>query len=150
MRPDALVPWIEEQTGVTLPTGPAPAAELLVAESGGEGSVAIQKNDPRAGASHVYSVVGSPAHGTAEVGSDGVVTFQADEDYIGADAVEVEIVDAADATRIMRVTVPVDVIEATDDGGCGCRTGGDAAGALPLLVAGLLLTWRRRRGSRAR
>jgi len=47
-RPDAIVEWIEETTDVTLPRGPEPSADVLVAP-GGNGAVTIEPNDPRPG-----------------------------------------------------------------------------------------------------
>ncbi len=144
VRADALIPWIEEQTGVALPRGPMPAAEPIVVASGAEGRSTVEPGDPRPGATHQFSVVMKPAYGTAEVAADGVVTYRADGNYVGDDAIEVSVVDTADASRLLRVRVAVKVTEA-DGGGCGCRTTGDAAGGLPVLLVGLALCVRRRR-----
>lgn len=146
-RPDKIVDWIEETSGIELPRARDPIAEVLVAEQGRGGSVRIDPNDPRPGTSHAFAVVTQGQHGTAEVGADGTVVYTpSDAEYLGPDALVVEVADAALPSRKVTIAIEVDVVEATDEGGC-CSTGrGSPAGALaPAALVALALFRRRRR-----
>jgi endonuclease G len=148
-RPDAITDWIESTTGVELPKGPGPTADVLVAP-GGDGAVQIAANDPRPGTSHTYQILAQAQHGVATVGTDGVVRYDGETGYLGPDRVVVQVADAADPDRAVALEVEVDVVEDTG-GGCGCRSGGGSAGALaPLLLAAFALLRPRRRLARAR
>lgn len=144
VRPDAVVAWIEEQMGVALPPGPGPGAEVLVAEVGGNGRARVEPNDPRAGAAHTFRIVTAPAHGTAEIAADGTVTYQAGAEYLGTDAIEIEVADAADPTRALTFTMDVEVVEQVDAGCCSAG-GGGAPGAAAVALVALAALGRRRR-----
>jgi endonuclease G len=142
-RPDAIVGWIESETGITLPVGPMPTADVLVAP-GGSGSVRIEPNDPHAGTTHTFTVVTQGDHGTAEVSADGVVTYRASTEGLGTDAITVEVADASDPSRAVSFQIDVEVTE--DTGGCCSTQKGSPAGATALFaLVGLGLLRRRRR-----
>lgn len=147
VRPDALIPWIETETGVDLPEAtcnlaPLPtAAEHIVTEVGSSGSTSVTPNDPDAGDTHTYAIGQQPAHGTAEVSPDGVVTFTSTDDFVGADQLTVSVTDSGSPGLTGEVVV---LIEITEGGGCGCRsTGAGSSGSL-LLLGVVMLALRRR------
>lgn len=144
-RPDAIVAWIETETGITLPPGPGPSAEVLVAP-GGSGSVRVEPNDPHDDATHTFTVVTQGEHGTAEVSSNGTVTYRVtDSTYLGTDAITVEVADADEPARKVAFQVDVEVVEDTG-GGCCSTSKGSPAGATALFaLVGLALLRRRRR-----
>jgi len=143
-RPDAIVEWIESMTGATLPRGPVPSADLLIAP-GGTGRVRIEPNDPHADATHTFSVVTQGDHGTAEIAADGTITYRATEaDYLGTDAITVEVADADDPTRALAFQVDVEVTEDTGGGCCSTQRGTPAGATALVLLVGLALLRRRR------
>jgi endonuclease G len=144
-RPDAIVAWIETETGVELPDGPGPSADVLVAP-GGTGRVTVEPNDPHEDATHTFSIVTQGEHGTAEVAADGTITYRAtDSTYLGPDVITVEVADAADPTRAVAFEVDVEVVEDTG-GGCCSSSKGSPSGAVALVaLVGLGLLRRRRR-----
>jgi len=144
-RPDKIIDWIEQQSGVTLPRGPEPTADVLTAGSGQPSTGMINPNDPKAGAAHTYAVTTDPMHGTATVDADGVVTYTSADGYLGPDAVGVTVSDADVPGRSVAMTVTVDVVPA-DMGGCCSASNRPAGGGLVLAGAvGLLIGRRRRR-----
>lgn len=150
VRPDALITWIETETGVDLPEAtcnlaPLPTAEQITAEVGGSGSTNVSPNDPDAGDSHTYAIGQQPAHGTAEVSADGTVTFTSTDDFVGADELTVLVTDSGAPGLTGQVVVLVDI---TEGGGCGCR-GTDGGGGALLLLGLVAVVIRRRRRSEA-
>lgn len=145
-RPDKIMDWIEQQSGVKLPRGPEPSADTLEDESGQAGSTTIMTNDPKTGAKHTFAITGTPAaHGAATVASDGTVTYTSMPGYVGADMVEVTVTDADAPARTLSLNVAIDVVPHVDNG-CGCSTGRPtASAALPFVAVGFLFVRRRRR-----
>ena len=142
VRPDKpeLVQWIEETAGVELPVGRGPKAEAFDVDSGGDRTVTIDADDPRAGRAHTFELVTPPVHGGASITADGRLTISAAEGYTGDDRVEVLATDASDGTRHARARIHYTVVEG---GGCDAG-GGGAGGAAMLLALGLGLRPRRR------
>jgi secreted trypsin-like serine protease len=129
-RPDAIVAWLEEVAGTTLPAAPGPRAASLVVDAG-VGETRIEPGDPRPGARHRFRIARPAAHGRAAVTDAGVVTYVADPDHPGADAVTIEVADRADPARAIAITIDVAVVE---PGGCGCRAAPPAGLGMVLLA----------------
>jgi len=145
-RPDKIIDWIQQQSGVTLPVGPVPTADVLEAQSGKPSTGAITTNDPKTGATHAFTITTMPMHGGATVDANGVITYTSMNGYLGPDQLEVAVADASDAKRTLSVKIDVDVVPAMDADGCGCRSNRPTPGALlPFFAAGLLAFRRRRR-----
>jgi MYXO-CTERM domain-containing protein len=117
-RPDAIVDWIEGETGVTLPHAPGPFLDGMT----------IVADDPRSDA-HTFEIVA----GQATIDASGRIT-----DWDG-DALGVRVTDAGDPRRALEVTVSLG-----DEGGCGCSGGAASGGAAPLALGALALRRRRR------
>lgn len=138
-RPDAVIDWIESQTGATLvePTcnaAPAPTAQEIVVAAGDTASTAVAANDPDAGDSESYQVSVVPEHGTAEISATGELSFTADTDYEGADQLTVRVTDNGQPALSGDVVVLITVTPNDAAGGC-CDTGsGSAPGTLLLLL----------------
>lgn len=145
VRPDKdeLVAWIEAEGGVELPVGRGPKAAAFTVTAGGDKTVTIDADDPRAGRGHGFEIVTGPAHGTATITADGKLTVSAAGDYLGDDVVEVRAIDTDDATRSARGRIHYAVTE--DSGGCAAGGGGGLATALVFAPLGLGLLVRRRR-----
>jgi len=155
VRPDKLVAWIEQVSGVPVTHGPEPTADAIHAVPGGGGDSKIAVNDPRS-KSHRLEITTPPAHAQAKVRGDGALRVCADGDApLGDDAVTVTISDTKHAGRALTITVPItidagaatepcDLDDFASDGGC-CDAGGASGGALPLAIAVLSLVRRRRR-----
>ncbi|MCA9676156.1 MAG: trypsin-like serine protease, partial [Myxococcales bacterium] len=129
VRPDAVVDWIEETTGVTLPAAPGPVADDLVAETGKAGHATVDPADPHPGTSHTFAIVTPPVHGTATIDGGGVVTYTSEAGYLGADEVEIEVADAAVATRTARTTMAIEVVDQLPEEDTGCCAVGGGGGA---------------------
>jgi MYXO-CTERM domain-containing protein len=149
-RPDKIVDWIEQQSGVKLPRGPEPSAEILHAQTGVASRTTVEPNDPKTGTSHTFAITAMPAHGGATVGNDGVVTYTSMPGYLGADELTVSVTDAAAPARTMSAKVTIDVTPKVEGGGCGCASGRPGAGALAPLFAVVFALRRRRGRARAR
>ena len=123
VRPDKdeLVAWIEAEGGVELPVGRGPKAAAFTVTAGGDKTVTIDADDPRAGRGHGFEIVTGPAHGTATITADGKLTVSAAGDYLGDDVVEVRAIDTDDATRSARGRIHYAVTE--DSGGVTPGTG---------------------------
>ncbi len=146
VRPDAVIDWIEEQTGVDLPEAPGAIAEPLIARSGEAGTATVDPADPHPGTSHTFTIVTPPMFGTATVDAAGVVTYTSNAGYLGPDDVEVEVADAAAPARSVRVVMAVEVVEELPDDGGGCCQAGSGRGAAgPVLLVLAALLWPRRR-----
>lgn len=149
VRPDAVIEWIESETGVDIPEptcniAPEPTATEIEVESGATESASVTANDPDADDTHTYTITTAPEHGVADVSPDGVVTYTAAEDYAGPDQLVVTVTDTGVPALDGQVVVLVTVTEPA--GGCGCAaTGGDGAAGLLLLLGVGLLACRRRR-----
>ncbi len=157
-RPDKIVDWIEQQTGVAVQRGPEPAADPIMAVHGDAGETFIVVNDPKS-TNHTFAITAPPAHGTAKVRDDGRVRVCTDPTAAGADSVDITITDADHTSRALVLTIPIAITDGTAPascdvgafsvgGGC-CDAGGNASGALP-LAACVLFALRRRRSTLGR
>jgi hypothetical protein len=149
VRPDAIMDWIEEVSGVDLPDAscnipPAPTAEMIEAESGGDGSTSVTPNDPDTGDSHTYTIGDAPTQGSAEVDADGLVTYHAPDGYVGEDQFTVVVTDSGDPNRSGTALVLVTVVPGEGGGCCSTGTSPGAAGGSLLLAFAVLLVVRRR------
>ena len=155
VRADAVVDWIEEESGEEIPratcnSAPAPTADQtrFEVEGGKSFTALLAANDPDAADLHSFALADPPAHGDARVEDDGKVTYTADDDYGGADPFAVEVRDNGVPSLSGRVEFDVTVIS-DGDGGCGCRTGHvPCAGSLAAALAALAPLARRRRRDR--
>lgn len=173
VRPDAVLDWIESESGVTLPEPtcnlpPVPTAEDIVVVEGRTAYAQVQANDPDAGDTHRFAITAPPAFGTASVDGDGQVTYVADGGP-GETTLDVTVTDQDGAAGV--VTLAVDVEPKADEpspyddsgtgdgedpgsrrgqdgaeekpGGCGCASAGGGVGG-ELLLAVAALARRRR------
>ncbi|MEO8549118.1 MAG: trypsin-like serine protease [Kofleriaceae bacterium] len=153
-RPDKIVDWAEQQTGITLARGPEPTPRLLAGVPGGPVEVHLDANDPL-GDDHSYALTTPPAHGRAAVRDDGEVRVCLDASA-SPDSLTVTITDKHDSTRkldwVMQIQpmtgeVPAscdpDAFTGEEAGGC-CDAGRNPGGSLPLAL-GVLIVLRRRR-----
>lgn len=155
VRADAVVEWIEQTAGVDLPEPvcnfpPAPTAVAIEVVAGETADTVVEPNDADPGDSHTFAIATPPAHGDAEVAADGTVTYTADGDYDGPDAIVVAVTDDGAPPETAEVSIPVTVLPAP--AGCGCRGGGGsppAAAAIAVAVA-VIAASRRRRGGAGR
>jgi uncharacterized protein (TIGR03382 family) len=155
-RPDKIVSWIEQVTGVTVTHGPEPTAPAVMAAPGTSADTTIAVNDPGS-TKHSFEVTTQPAHGKAGVNDDGVVRVcPAASAAAGSDLVTVKITDGNNAKRTQSLDVAVTIVAGAgmpgcdlsgfgDDGGGCCDSGHGAGGALPLAAGVLALVARRRR-----
>ena len=146
VRTDAIVPWIEQVSGATLPRPegcedfnrpPRPMANTLELTQGRSATIEIDPNDPDPGDSHQFLVVEGPERGFI---SEELV-FTAEPFQVGPDRVVIEVVD--DGTPPQRATLAVDIAvypagwldEPTEElsGGCGCAINPPPTSWLPLL-----------------
>jgi MYXO-CTERM domain-containing protein len=144
VRPDAVIDWIEAQTGVEIPTvscnePPAPTVKRIEVEAGRTASVRIQHNDPDDD-EHSYEVVEQPDHGKLEVFSEGMLRMTADkgDDAVGPDWALVQV---SDGEYTVDLEVPIEIQERS----CGCAAGTRHGAGLSLALLGLLGLARRRR-----
>jgi endonuclease G len=157
-RPDKIVDWIEQMTGVAVQRGPEPAADPIMAIHGDAGETQIEPNDPKS-TDHNYAITTPPAHGTAKVRDDGRVRVCTDPSTTGPDSLRVMITDASDGSRALALTIPITVEDGVAPAACDvdafsvgagcCDAGGNAAGSLP-LAACVLFVLRRRRSTLGR
>jgi len=128
VRADAVMGWVEDVTGETLPRpecNAAPQVQVapLVVEAGEEAEVDVTVTDDGPGWS--AEMVTPPNHGSVTVDGQGNVWFEADDDYEGSDVFTVDIVDNGGAygqPASTRVTVDVRIVAQganTDGGGEG-------------------------------
>ncbi len=142
VRPDAVIDWIEAQTGVSIPmtscnAEPEPTIRRIEVEAGREGGARIEPNDPDPDDSHVYEVVEPPEHGSMRVNEKGWVVFEADrgDEAVGPDWALVEVTDDGSPPMTAEVEVQIEILERT----CGCSSRGGAAPAGAALgLLGLL------------
>ena len=155
-RPDKIVDWIEQQTGVTVARGPEPTAAPIMATHGDAGETVIEANDPKTEA-HTFAIATPPAHGMAAVNSEGRVRVCTDPASTGSDAVTVTVTDSAHTDRAVPITIPIAIADGTapkscdvnafsEDGGGGCCDSSHGGGSIPLALGVLALVIRSRRG----
>jgi uncharacterized protein (TIGR03382 family) len=155
VRPDKIVGWIEQVSGVAVARGPEPEADPISVVPGGGGDTRITVHDPRS-ADHRLEITTPPAHGIAKVRGDGALRLCADAAAVpGNDALTVTITDTKHAGRALTITIPIAIEAGTatgacnlddfaSDGGC-CDAGGASGAAMPLALGVLALLRRRRR-----
>lgn len=143
VRPDAVIEWIESETGRDIPEptcniAPEPAAQEIEVEAGETASTAVAPNDPDAADSHSYSIAVAPEYGELTVHDDGTVEYHADGDYEGPDTFTIAVTDDGAPNLTGQVQVNVTVLPSE---GCGCRSSSPGPGGalLLLLVAAALL-----------
>ena len=149
VRPDAVLDWIEAESGQTIPRAtcnarPVPSADVssLEVEAGDSIDAVVAANDPDTGDTHVYAVATAPAHGEATVDEDGDLTYRAGDDYEGADEFSVQVADNGIPSLSAEVAFEVTVLPGD---GCGCRAASPGAGAPLLALLALIPLARRRR-----
>jgi len=148
VRADAVIDWIEAQTGVQIPTTscnepPVPTVKRIVVEAGRSEIVEIQPNDPDPDDTHSYRVLEQPEHGELQANDRGKLKMSADkdDDAVGPDWALVEV---SDGVNTVELEVDIDIQERS----CGCtasprqQSGAWFLGLLALAGA----TFRRRRG----
>lgn len=154
-RPDKIVDWAEQQTGIAMARGPEPAPRILMGVPGGPVEQHVDANDPVSD-DHSYALTTPPAHGTAAVRADGQLRVCLDGSQ-QPDSVTVTITDNHDANRKLDWVIQIQPVSgeapatcdanaftgAEDSGGC-CDAGRSPAGSLPLAL-GVLIVLRRRR-----
>ncbi len=152
VRPDAVVDWIEAESGQSIPRATCNArpeasadATSLEVKAGDSVDAVLTVSDADAGDAHVYRVGTAPEHGEASVDEDGLVTYRAGDDYEGDDEFTIEVADDGIPSLAAEVAFEVTVLPGD---GCGCRASspGAAAPLLALLALIPLARRRRRRG----
>jgi MYXO-CTERM domain-containing protein len=149
VRADAVLEWIEAQSGQSLPrancnarpVATASATELEV-KAGESVAASIAVTDVDEADTHTYSVASEPEHGEVAVDEDGTVTYTANEEYDGADQFAIAVADDGIPSLSAQIQFDVTVLPGE---GCGCRTSGDGIGAAFIALAGLLPLMRKRR-----
>lgn len=155
VRADAMVEWIEAETGRELPRAvcnqpPEPSADDLSVWKNGASTVTVEANDPE-GDDVRFEIVAPPAHGTATVDEGGLLRYDASRGYLGEDTVGVRVTDAEGSTGNVTVDVLVltrgDYKLLTGEGApCGCAPA-TPVGSVAALVGLAGLVVRRRRPS---
>jgi secreted trypsin-like serine protease len=154
-RPDKIVDWAEQQSGIALARGPEPTPRVLMGVPTGPVEVHLDANDPLSD-DHTFALTTPPAHGTAAVRADGQVRVCLDGSQM-PDSLTVTITDTKDSSRkldwVMAITpmtgdAPAscdpNAFEGGESGGGCCDAGRNPAGSLPLAL-GVLIVLRRRR-----
>ncbi len=144
VRPDAVIDWIEGQTGISIPMStcnspPEPTVKRIQVEAGRSVIVQIDPNDPDDGDTHSYRVLEQPEHGKLQTNAEGKLKMKADsdDDAVGPDWGLVEVSDGTDAVEL---EVEIEILERS----CGCAAGTGRSGGLALALLGLLGLARRR------
>lgn len=155
VRPDKVIDWIEMRAGEKVTHGPEPKADPIAAGPGDGGNTRINVNDPKSSA-HSFAITAPPAHGMANVRSDGALRVCVDPAATpGDDELTVTITDTKHDGRALPITIPIQIHDGTapampcnlddfDTGGC-CDSRGRSGGAIPLTISVLALILRRRR-----
>ena len=149
VRPDAIIDWIEEVSGVEMPapdctqnTAPAPTADPIITPAGREGRTFVEPNDPDEGNTHTFTLVEEPVRGEASVDGEGIVVYSPEPGFVGDDDFVIAVADQSGASG--EVSVAVTVEEEEPSGGCGCAsTPSTRSGLLAVVLVGLLGSRRR-------
>jgi len=155
VRPDKIVDWAEQQSGIAMARGPEPTPRDLMGVPTGPVEVKLEANDPLSN-DHTFALTTPPAHGTAAVRADGEVRVCLDGSQM-PDSLTVTITDQKDSTRKLDWVMSIMPISGdapkscdpnafeggSDSGGC-CDAGRSPGGSLPLGL-GVLIVLRRRR-----
>jgi MYXO-CTERM domain-containing protein len=150
-RPDAVIDWIEEESGQSIPRAtcnepPVASAEVdqLEVDEGETVTATVTVADPDAGDEHTYRLVDGPTHGEATVDAEGQVAYTAGSDYGGTDEFTILVADSG----VPSLTSQVIFLVTIHDQGCGCGASDQHPGASLLLGLAALIPltpWRRRR-----
>ena len=154
VRPDKVLDWIEMQAGLAIARGPEPRAGTIFAAHGNGGNTKIAVNDPKSDA-HSFAITTPPAHGMANVRSDGAVRVCVDPGAApGDDQLTITITDTKHDGRALPITIPIQIQDGTPAPACsledfdtdgGCNSRGRSDGAIPLTIGVLATLLRRRR-----
>ncbi len=154
VRPDKVLDWIERTAGVSISRGPEPKAGAIVAARGNGGNTKITVNDPKSDA-HSFAITTPPAHGMANVRSDGAVRVCVDPAAApGDDELTITITDTKHDGRALPIPIPIQIKDGSPapacslddfDTGGGCNSSGRGGGAIPLTIGVLAVLLRRRR-----
>ena len=136
-RPDAIIDWIEDQTGETLArpdcgkddpdnSAPDPYAESVFVDAGDSVGVEVIANDPDVGDAHTFAVIVEPAMGMVTADGGGQFTYTADTNASGADTFVVVVTD--DGTPSLSGEATVSVVVDGGNGGNGGNNGPDLPG----------------------
>lgn len=149
-RLDAVAPWVEEQTGLTLElpdcqglnTAPQPWVDALALAPDEQALVQVDPGDPDAGQEHSYTLLDAPALGELSLSEDGALRYTAL--FPGTEQLRIEVSDGLDSGV---ATLEVEVLALGDTGGeasaprgCACQSTGPA-GTSPWLLLVLLAPW---------
>lgn len=152
VRPDAVIDWIEEETGVDIAPAvcnspPEPENIEAEAEPGETIKIDLDANDPDKGDDHVWKIKEQPEDGEAKIEGNRLI-YTAPEDE-GTQVIKLKVTDDGSPEMDATMKVTVDVSAGESGGGiCGCASGGSAAGGLSgLLALGLALVRRQSRRS---
>jgi len=150
-RPDPHVKWIEKTANVELDIypcneGPSIIASTISTTPGDSGEAKVEVDDPDGDpAEATFEITVPPEHGSVTVNGSGVMTYVANDDYLGSDPFTVRAWDAGNPDYkfsgqplFADLEIPVTVTEST--GACACTTGGaPAIGWLGLIgLVGLI------------
>jgi hypothetical protein len=158
VRADAVIPWIEQETGRTLPVPncngeevepnepPVPTIEPAELQVGpNEWTTAlVSPNDPNANDTHTYAIGTQPEHGVAEVDGEGNVSFGGNNRYKGWDSFTVVVTDNRGMSGEVFVVADIHKRYREGGGGCGCSAGMGAGAAGFWLFGSVLVAFRRR------
>lgn len=156
VRPDKLVRWMEEATGVDIARGPEPTVpDLLAGVRGHLIEAQIDANDPKSD-KHAFAIKTPPMYATAAIKDDGHLRVCTDPGVVAKDKLELTITDKNDSTRVLTYSIPIDITDGDagdgcdandfDSGGC-CDSGRSAGGSIPLALGVLALLARKRRNA---
>ena len=94
---------------------PNPRAEAIVIDEDATGTTLVDPNDPDTD-QHTFSIMPSPAHGTAEVNNSGLVTYNPTRDFHGRDAFTVVVTEDDNGENEEQGTVVIAVtVHSVDD-----------------------------------
>lgn len=158
VRVDALVDWIEAETGRTLERPdcdgrnrlPSLSAGEIEVVRGGTGGAVIEVRDPDVDQTHRFEIVDPPTHGFALTDPDGAVYYVAPDVFVGDDAVGIAVTDDGEPPLTVGITIPIHVLPAAHGPGLtpsGCSQSPSAGAGLLLVV--WTLGQRRRRALRS-
>lgn len=134
VRPDAVIDWIEQVSGVDLPepdcvqnTAPQPSADPITTLINTSGLSFVDPGDPDTDDTHTFAIIEEPESGQVTVDVDGTVVYIPEDDFVGRDSFVIAVTDSHEDTG--EATVDVTVME--DDGesvglavnNCGCESG---------------------------
>jgi MYXO-CTERM domain-containing protein len=153
VRPDAVIEWIEETTGVALPRAtchaepvvePGDQVVRIEVEAGDTVEKSIDVEDPEGDTTFTLTMPTAPLHGTVTTEDDATVSYTAMEDYEGSDVFVVRVADQGVPPLSTDVRFEIAVVPPSGSCGCGAGGGSPVSGLVLLIVA--LLPLRRRRG----